>query len=567
MSRLNKLLVITGLLVFILINAVLYWGQHLYYHADRESNEDRKMQLLQTSAEWVPFDAKVYLELGNMFHEKADRNLDEPAARTGNLELSIQNYRHSIRMNPGSYEAHYALGRALLYLSYLQPENHDFFQEYWKAAQLTTFDNEIYFEIGRILFSLWTELADSQKSFTLDILNNVIQTKNNERLWRILQTWAANVMDYEVIEDILPETPSAYRMYARFLGERSLALENQQLRLAQAEYMEFEAAKVKFSQAQSDFRLYRLQPAANKYLDSNRMLQKIYFYQNLLPERSFIDAGEYGDLFKLSLLGVIQSTALQENTIEAVKEYFDRYLEIEDDPATLERLEEFFEEKNWLELKPGSENNALRMYYRINLDYKQSRFREIAGLAHHADEMEYNYQEKFKDELQVIYRLIGDSYQKIDFLYDAVDYYRKALQLSPNDVKTLVQLRNSYLRLNNEEKLAEINAHIEKLMAPPEEIFENLKVMKNTEWRFPLLIEPGKVRIRISIFPENSVFAPLVSIYLNGEVVYEEYLENKTSGSAVNFQVRLNSLQNDLRIIPVNQDVFIRKINLENIDD
>ncbi len=558
-SRIKKILLLMGILVLIITNAVLYWGQHLYYRADRESNEARKIQLLEQSAGLIPFDAAVYFELGTTYYERAARNLNEPQYMHY-LDESIRHLQRSVRLNPGAYQTHYALGRALLYVSYLDPENPDFFSEYWKAAQLTTFDNDLYFEIGRILFSLWPELEDAQKAFTLEIFNNVIQTKDNQRLWQVLQIWAAHVEDYDVIDSILPEKPGAYRMYARFLGERSLSLEKRQVRLAQAEYMEFEEAKQRFYDAQADFRLYRLKQANNKYRESHRMLEKIHFFQNLLPDSSFIDMAEYENLFKLSLLGIIQSYAMQPDTLEKVKEYFDRYLEIETDPATLERLEEFFAERGWLEARPGGEDNPLRLYYRISLDYAQSRYREIAGLAPQADEMEFSFQDKYRDELTDIFRMIGNAYQNIDFIYDAADYYQKALQMDPDNLKTLLKLRNSHLRFNNEEKMAEVDERINAVLIEEGEVLEDFKLEKNRVRDFPLKIRPGKVNLRISVQPSIAAFSPLLSVFLNGKVIQEEYADVSPSDPFVMIPVSISSVQNIIQIKSVNQDVFIEKI-------
>lgn len=564
MGGVKKFLLLIGILVLIAVNTAIYWGQHLYYRADKESNEINRIQLLEQSAGLIPFDADVYFELGTAFYEKAVRSLNDPWIHSRYLKDSIAAFRKSIRLEPGSYKAHYALARALLYVNYLQEDNPDFFSEYWKAAQLTTFDNDIYFEIGRILFSLWPELEDSQQEFTLEMLKNVIQSKGNERLWQILQTWAAHVDDYDVIESILPEESDTYRMYARFLGERSLSLAQRQLKLAQAEYMEFENAKTRFAQAQTDFRLYRLTLANSKYRDVYRMLENIDFYQNLQSGNGFIDRSEYENLYKLSLLGAIQSYALQPETMTPVKEYFDHYLEIEDDPATLERLEEFLTERGWLEITPGGQNNPLRLYYRIHLDYKQSRYREIIGFVQQAEEMTYDLQGQYRDELNDIFRLIGNAYQNIDFLYDAVDMYEKALQLIPDDWETLLQLKASYVRFNNQEQIAEVDKRLSTVLTHKEEIFDHMKLKKSQVWDYPLLLRPGDFTISITITAEKTIFPPLVSIYLNGEILQEEYIPSSSSAGEIVFPISLDSVQNHLQVKSINQDIYLETFNIRN---
>lgn len=567
MSGIKKFLLLIVILVLITVNTALYWGRHLYFHADKESNEPKRIQLLEQSAGLIPFDADVYFELGTAFYEKAARSLNDPQIHSRYLRDSIKAFRKSIRLEPGAYETHYALARALLYANYLQEDNPDFFSEYWKAAQLTTFDNDIYFEIGRILFSLWPELRDSQQEFTLDILKNVIQSKGNERLWQILHTWAAHVDDYDVIGSILPEEPGSYRMAARFLGERSLSLAERQLKLAQAEYMEFENAKARFAQAQTDFRLYRLTQANNKYIEVRRMLQNIDFFQNLQPGNGFIDKSDYENLYKLSLLGAIQSYALQPETMAQVKEYYDQYLEMEDDPATLERLEKFLSERGWLEITPGGRNNPLRLYYRLRLDYMQGRYREIIGYAQQAEEMTYDLQGQYRDELNDILRLIGNAYQNIDFLYDAVDMYEKALQLIPDDWETLLQLRASYVRFNNQEKIAEVDKRLNAVLSRTERIFVRTKLEKNQMWDYPLLLRPGNFIINITLRAEKTAPPPLISIYLNGEIIREEYVPLSSFESEIVLPLSLDSVQNQLQIKSINQDIYLETFNIRNIGE
>jgi tetratricopeptide (TPR) repeat protein len=337
--------------------------------------------------------------------------------------------------------------------------------------------------------------------------------------------------------------------------------------LAQAEYLEFENARTRFAQAQTDFRLYRLTQANNKYRDVHRMLKNIDFYQNLQSGNGFIDKSEYKNLYKLSLLGIIQSYALQPETMTQVKEYFDQYLEIENDPATMERLEEFLTERGWLEITPGGQNNPLRLYYRIHLDYKQSRYREIIGFVQLAEEMTYDLPGQYRDELNDIFRLIGNAYQNIDFLYDAVDMYEKALQLIPNDWRTLFQLRASYVRFNNQEKIAEVDKRLSMILTNREEIFNRVKLEKNQGWAYPFLLRPGNFIINMAITPEKTMFPPLVSIYLNGEIIQEDYVPVSASSGEIILPVSLDSVQNHLQIKSINQDIYLETFNIRNHDE
>ncbi|MFO7865786.1 MAG: hypothetical protein R6V02_03090 [Candidatus Aminicenantes bacterium] len=553
---------LTGVLVLILICAFLYGSRYFYHQAGRESNEERRIQLLKKSARLVPFDDQVFYELGKAYYEIAVRSLGDSRLRSSYLTRSIHAFQRSLKCNPGAYQTHYRLAQALLFSGYLSPENPDFFSEYRKAAQLTTFDNDVYFEIGRILFSVWPELDDFQKKETLDILNNVIQSRDNQRLWRILQIWASDVLDYEVIKTLLPETPEAFRMYARFLGERSLSIEERRLKLAQAEYMEFEEAKERISRAQRDFRSYRLKQASGHYRGARRILESIQFHQRLLPGINYIDSEEYEHLLKISLLGLIQTHVLQSRTLEALRGDFDRYLELEDSTAAVEKLEDFLEENQWLELKPGTKNNPLRLYYGLRLNYEQNRYREIIASKGRAEDLEYAFRGQHKDVFSVTYRIIGDSYQKIDFLYDAVDCYQKSLLQNPENLETLVQLRNSYVRLSNDEALEDIQKRIDSLLTPEEVTFDSLRLEKNRPWSFPVKLQKDSIHLSLHVRGAVQVFAPLIAVYLNGRVVEEKYLEAVDSEAVFSATLPIDSIENNLQIKAVNQDVYLEKLKI-----
>jgi hypothetical protein len=68
-----------------------------------------------------------------------------------------------------------------------------------------------------------------------------------------MQIWDMNVKDYGVMEKILPEYAEIYRMYAQFLGEKSLSLTERHKILARAEFLEFEKAKGECYSGENEF--------------------------------------------------------------------------------------------------------------------------------------------------------------------------------------------------------------------------------------------------------------------------------------------------------------------------
>ena len=105
--------------------------------------------------------------------------------------------------------------------------------------------------------------------------------KDRDEYRTIMQTWEVNIKDYDVMEKILPADPQIYRMYAKFLGEKSLSVEERQRILADAEFLEFERAKSEHDSGENDYLYFQMNEALNQFKSCLNILEKIVFYQNL----------------------------------------------------------------------------------------------------------------------------------------------------------------------------------------------------------------------------------------------------------------------------------------------
>ncbi|MGM0466603.1 MAG: hypothetical protein ACQERH_09250 [Acidobacteriota bacterium] len=553
MFRKTALLIGIGLLI--VLNFYVYWSVHLYYKGTQAVDEENKFSILNRSRRMNPFNDRVYYELGKVYFDRGVSQVADDEERNENLNKSVQNFIRSVQLNPGSYTTHFRLAQALSYMDYFQPVQIDYYEQYKKAALLTTYDEDIYFDIGRIMLSNWEELNEEDQTQAVAMMKNVIDTKKKQGLMDVIQVWATYVEDYSVINRILPQRPEALRMYAEFLGGRSLSLEERLEKLSRAESMEFKAAKELYNQGQREAGLYHMKNALSHLSSSLANLNKIRFYQSLVGEK-LIDEEEFLNLKKSVLLGLIKLRLQRTGELKEVKEYLKTYLEMEEEEVEIEEIEEFLMERDLLEFKPGGKESFLRLYFKLIFDFKQHRYREVIKESSRVEELYFSDFPGTEEELVRILQIAGDSYQRTDFVYDANEFYQKALEVNPRDIETLIRMRENYKRLNDVDKMREVDEKISEISMPDEIMFEDREIKKGQLFKVPLMFtEESKVFIDIALKEESG--GPLVAVFFNGRVIEERYGEkNQISG----LELMTQRGKNILELKPVSKRMELVKI-------
>jgi tetratricopeptide (TPR) repeat protein len=262
MINFKKIILIFALIVVGVADVLIYWNSHLYYRSKMIEDSEEKIEILEKLNKFYPSNDLVFYELGKAYFDLGKRNIKDRAKSNTYLSNSIQNFSRSIRIYPASQFSHFNFAQSLYYMSFLSPSlDFNSYDEYKKAAILAGHNSQIFYEVGRIFLSRWSELSDEDRDFTVKILRKLMGGKDREMLRSLMHVWEMNVKDYEVMEKILPEDPEIYRMYAKFLGEKSLSLKERQRILADAEFMEFERAKEEHNSGESAFIYYGVKKA------------------------------------------------------------------------------------------------------------------------------------------------------------------------------------------------------------------------------------------------------------------------------------------------------------------
>ncbi len=547
------------------LNSLIYWSVHLYYKGEATANPDRKISFLKRSQKLNPMNDKVYYEFGKVYFDLGVRNVGDNELRHEKLEKSIENFIQAVRLNPGAYSSHFRLAQALSYSDYFEPVDIDYYDQYKKAALLTTYDEELYFEIGKIMLSTWEQLTEENREYTLEMMKNVIDVKGRQGLMDVIQVWATYIEDYSVIDELLPNKPESLRLYADFLGGRSLSLEERLDKLAKAESMEFDSAASLYQKGLNEARLYHMNNALSHLSSGLSLLNKIKFYQSLTGE-TFIHEEEFLNTKRSVLLGLIKLRLQRTGELKQAEEHLKEYLEMEDEDTKIGELETYIVERNLLEIRPGGSDNILRLYFKFIFDFKQHRYREIIREREKVEEMLYTASPDSSAYLTNILQILGDSYQGIDFVYDAGEFYQKALDLDPHNIGILLRMRENYERLNDLDGIKVADEKISEIVMPGVLTFKEREIRKGETYRIPLPFV-GESSESIDMELQRDSIVPLVAVFFNGKVVDERYAEG---GRISGLELVTKQGENILEIKPINRNIKLirlsRKTSRDGVD-
>jgi len=559
MKILKKLMPVGMVLILAVLDFLIYGNSHLYDQSRGSENNKKKIETLKRANEFFPFNDQAYYELGKAYFELALDNLSQKNLSDSYLRESIMNFNHSLSLNPASPYTHFHLAQSLQYQTYVSPSSDvPSYEEYKKVALLAGQNSQIYYEVGKVFFSQWPKLSAEDKEFTIEILRKLGKKKEKEKLWVLMEIWEINVKDYRVMEKILTEDPYIYRVYAKFLGEKSLSSSERKNILAKAEFLEFEKAKTEFNLGENDFFYFRVKDAIEHFTRCLEILNEIKFYQNLIS-KNLIDISEFDNLQKLIHLNLAKCQIAEGASLKEVAKHLRLYLGLEDQVAAVTELESYLKEQGLIEGKLGSNFEDLdRLSFQLELYFKLNRYRDIIQVGDLFQQSFVLIPKENKEAYRKILQVIGDSYQKVDYIYEAEKFYQKALEIDPENMETLAKLRQGYDRLNENEKIREVNEEIDQLLFSREKLVKNLTIEKSQDFNAPLVFDGRKVILEFDFqgsSPEGK--KPLVSVFFNNRVVWDDYLKDNALSLALNSSIGENRLQ----VVAINKELSLEKLS------
>lgn len=543
----KKILLLFGLGVLVILQAAVAWNARLCWKAKALiADPEEKTAVLRRAEALYPWNDLVLFELGKVYFEQGAEAMGDPATRDSLFAKSVDSLLRSLRLNPGSPAVHFHLAQTLLYMTYLSlPTPIPYFEEYKKAAELTGHSSQIYFEVGKVLLSRWETLSAGEKDFSLDILKKTLAGRDEERLLELLETWNIDVRDYTLVDRIMPEDAGLLRAYARFLGEKSLALEARQAALARAESLDFLRAKNELDLGRREAEYSRGAEASAHYAAALDALGAIKFYQTLAG-RELFDPREYAEvrekarrLLAMARIDETHSLADADGAIAA-------YLALEDQFTALGEFENFIKERGLLGEGPTAASpikDLQTLAFRMALDFRQNRYRDIVRVGDFLASSSLVISPSGRASYVRILGLIGESYLKLDYIYEAEKYFQMALGIEPENLVVLLGVERCYDRLNDEGKAADARRTIDRLVSPPT-IDLGGRLLRKGESFEQTLVTDGRPRtIRLEFAPPAAGSRPLVSVLFNGRVVWEGYADAGFAGFSASPRPGRNSLE------------------------
>jgi len=554
--------VLTGALAALaLVQASLYWNVHLSNAAGNGALKPQdRVELLERAASFDPWNDATRFDLGLALLEIGSESLDRPEVRDAALQGAAANFMMALRLNPGSAAVHFQLAQTLRQMGYLGlPAGIPYFDEYKKAAALTGHNSQIFFEVGRVLLSRWESLAPDEKAFALDILEKTLAGRDDGKLASLLEVWYLHGHDYSIMDRILPGDPGAYRGYARFLGEKSLSLDIRLRALAKAEFLDFGRALSELDRARRDFGYFQGEDLTARLSSCLKLLKGIRFYQSLSGQ-ALIDPGDYARAVKTAYLLLAQNRIDTTRSLEDPEGYAETYVALETEPLAVGEFEQFIRERGLFE-EEGDDSRRSRdlklLAFRLEMDFKQNRYKDITRAAGLIQDSTIVVSEKGRPYYVRVLQLMGDSFLKLDYMYEAERYYRRALDAEPGNVATLGRIEKCYDRLNDDRQAAEVKKILAALLTPQELDLGRRLVPKGHAYPVALTCEGGSevFHVELEAGPENR--PPLVSAVFNDRVVWEGYAPE----GGLSFRAEPRTGGNLLVLSAINEPVTLLRVS------
>jgi tetratricopeptide (TPR) repeat protein len=552
----------SGLIFLVLfsgaLNVLVYWNSHLYYQARKREDPAEKITILERANRFFPLNDLVFYELGKSYFDLGLRNLADPTSSRSFFQNAVHSLRRSVMINPVSPYSHFYLAQALLQLDLFPAasEKSDGLGEFKTSVRLAGENRQILFEVGRLLLSRWPELTEEDRSFTVETLRKVMAQREPEHIEELLNIWELNARDYGIMDKILPADAETYRQYARFLGEKSLSLEERHRFLARAELLEFEGAKSELRKGDNELSRFQAQAALGDYRNALDLLRGIKYYQAFTTQ-TLIDDRELTETWKSTFLNLAKCRIETGGGLAEVEKDLRQYLNLENLTSNIGDLEEYLRERRILpERFTGNLDDLSRLAFELTLSFRETKYREIVSFGRGLEKsLVVVPQDKSKVYVRIM-NIIGDSLQKIDFLYDAGDFYRRALEVDPANLETLLRIRLNYDRLSEEAKLREVNKEITSVLTPQEVSFKKSTLEKGKIFSSALILDGHNIALDIRFDAMPGPSPALVSVFFNGRVAWDGYLRDGVVSLALGTKIGENLLQ----ILPVNRAVNLTKI-------
>lgn len=547
---------VLGLLAFAAVSVLSFANIDLYYRSKTEGRtSERNLARLRLANTLLPISDQTLAEEGKACLEVALEHLADVELAGRYLRRAESLFRRALRFNPASCPNHFFYAKTLQYLSFLPGAKvPDSLPELWKAARLSGDRSSLAFDIVLMMIGRWPSLSPEQRRFTLQTLKKILAEGNETQFQTLLHSWFLNVKDATLLDDILPESSKLYRTYARFLGEMSLSLGARQKMLALAEELDYNQAVREYDAGRPEVCL--------------GLLNGIQFYSALVEKKDITPKLiRHHLLVKSASLSRAKVRLMKNRKLEEAEDDLRSYLRLETDYNEVLALETYLQELNLVQREQTVrlvQGNIRNFAFELYLTYCAHKYTQITGLGAGLGNGLVVTEPSQKKYLREILMLIADSYNKLNFLYEPERFYQQALEAAPNDWEVLLKLRLYYERMNEAAKMVRVNQALSGVLTPQTVVLTDGLIGKEQIRRLSLILDSTSGALTLLFRPPEGQNRPLITVLLNGRVIWENYL----AASDLTLNVEVKPGINLLEIIPVNRPAELLGIKfLKNVID
>ncbi|UCE40724.1 MAG: hypothetical protein JSV17_14940 [Candidatus Aminicenantes bacterium] len=331
----------------------------------------------------------------------------------------------------------------------------------------------------------------------------------------LMNIWEMNIRDFAVMDKFMPPVAQAYRMFGNFLGEKSFSIRQRHRMLSYADHLQFERAKRNFASGEQEYFSAEYGEARKFFTYCLWDLQKVRFFHRLSGLYPF-DESEYYHLYKLVNYWLARSLIEAGGGLKKVREYLLKYLELEEDEVSLNEFESYI-----------IEHKISYLPIQLFLYDKQGRHQDIIEIGNLILKGQVKTPDLNKADMVKMFSIMGNAYQRMNYPANAIESFRKSIKFIPSYVPSLLQLRENYLSLHEDERAEEIEAEIERTMPPKTLNYSHLIISKDREFSHRLYLAGKELYIDFYFEGLKKEDIPLITIEFNREVVWDNYLEDE----------------------------------------
>jgi tetratricopeptide (TPR) repeat protein len=564
----KKALAFAGLGLMAAACLLVYTSLHLTYKSRAlDLDPEPRLALLRTAGKLFRWNEMSAEESGVARVTRAANNLGDIAQAREDIQTAYANLRRALTLNPGSAMGHYYYAQTLSLMRFLGPAGADKpFQEYEKAARLAGPNRALRLEIGLALLGRWGSLSAEEHRFTENLIHDALPDRDLVSFGEVLNLWDLNSRDYAAMGRIVPDSPTLLRAYAEFLGEKSLSLEARHAALARAESLEYDQAVKDYGTGMNLMKYGRTTEADQHLGASLGLLKGIRFFGLLSgAENAGAQVQKVTDLRSSVSLDLAQVRLEETRKLDSAQDALRDYLELETNYDRVTSLETYLRD---LRVIPENETDVSfkdvhQLSFEILLMFKLHKYRQIISLGGRLQRSLLVSDEAVRKDLSEIFQLVGDSYLKLDFVYESEAFYQRALELTPNDPEVLFRLTRYYERRNDEDRLREVARLLRNVLSAGNVLASPRMLSRGTPLDIPLVLDLNRKRVRLEFqfgtLPGNA--RPLVSVDLNGRVYWEDFLP----GPGFSLDLDAREGVNSLRITSVNGPAVVLKLTVTGL--